>query len=249
MRESAALDLSDIPAVDGHCHPLVAASEELSRERFLDLFSEGRAGTMRAHVAQTGYLRRALRGLADGLGCEPTVEAVLERRRAGGAEAARRRFAGSRITALLVDTGYPAVAMPLAEMRRALPCAVHEVFRIETCAQSLVAHGLPYEEFLGAFRTALSAAARRRSRSRASSRTARAWPSAPGRPRTLRAPIGEVVARVKAGGSARLTEKPLLDTLFEIALGRLPGVGPPAPGALGLRRSRRGSPAAPIRSG
>ena len=108
MREPAALDLSDIPAVDGHCHPLVAASEELSRERFLDLFSEGRAGTMRAHVAQTGYLRRALRGLADGLGCEPTVEAVLERRRAGGAETARRRFAGSRITALLVDTGYPA---------------------------------------------------------------------------------------------------------------------------------------------
>ena len=49
--------------------------------------------------------------------------------------------------------------MPLAEMRRALPCAVHEVFRIETCAQSLVAHGLPYEEFLGAFRAALSVAA------------------------------------------------------------------------------------------
>ena len=98
MRQPAALDLSGIPAVDGHCHPLVAESEEVSRERFLDLFSEGRAGTMRAHVAQTGYLKRALRGLADGLGCAPTVEAVLERRRAGGPEAARLRFTGSRIT-------------------------------------------------------------------------------------------------------------------------------------------------------
>ena len=73
MRQPAALDLSGIPAVDGHCHPLVAASEEVSRERFLDLFSEGRAGMMRAHVAQTGYLKRALRGLADGLGCAPTA--------------------------------------------------------------------------------------------------------------------------------------------------------------------------------
>ena len=219
MREPAALDLSDIPAVDGHCHPLVAASEELSRERFLDLFSEGRAGTMRAHVAHTGYLRRALRGLADGLGCEPTVEAVLERRRAGGAETARRRFAGSRIAALLVDTGYPAVAMPLAEMRRALPCAVHEVFRIETCAQSLVAHGLPYEEFLGAFRAALSAAASQAVALKSiiayrSGLAVRAWEAAD----AARA-YCDVVARVKAGGSVRLAEKPLLDTLFEIALG------------------------------
>ena len=215
LRPQAALDLSGIPAVDGHCHPLVAASEEVSRERFLDLFSEGRAGTMHAHVAQTGYLRRALRGLADGLGCEPTVEAVLERRRA---EAARRRFAASRITALLVDTGYPAVAMPLAEMRRALPCAVHEVFRIETCAQSLVAHGLPYVEFLGAFRAALSVAASQAVALKSiiayrSGLAVRAWGAAD----TARA-YSAVVARVQAGGSARLTEKPLLDTLFEIAL-------------------------------
>ena len=220
MRRPAVLDLSGIPAVDGHCHPLVAASEEVSRERFLDLFSEGRAGTMRAHVAQTGYLKRALRGLADGLGCAPTVEAVLERRRAGGLDAACRRFADSRIAALLVDTGYPAVgAMPLAEMRRALPCAVHEVFRIETCAQGLVARGLPYEEFLGAFRAALSAAAAHAVALKSiiayrSGLAVRTWDAADAA-RAYR----DVVARVGAGGSARLTEKPLLDTLFSIALG------------------------------
>lgn len=219
MRPPAALDLSGIPAVDGHCHPLVAESEELSRERFLDLFSEGRAGTMRAHVAQTGYLKRALRGLAGGLGCEPTVEAVLERRRAGGPVAARQRFADSRITALLVDTGYPAGAMPLAEMRRALPCAMHEVFRIETCAQDLVALGLPYEEFLVVFRAALSAAASRAVALKSiiayrSGLAVRAWEVAD----AARA-YQDVVARVEAGGSARLTDKPLLDTLFEIALG------------------------------
>jgi uncharacterized protein len=218
MRPPAALDLSAIPAVDGHCHALVAESEDVSPERFLDLFSEGRAGTMRAHVAQTGYFKRALRSLAEGLGCAPTVAAVLEHRRAAGRAAARQRFAASRITALLVDTGYPVGAMPLDAMRRALPCAVHEVFRIETCAQQLVAVGLPYEEFLGAFRAALSAAATEAVALKSiiayrSGLAVRAWEAAD----AARA-YGDVVARVKAGGSPRLTAKPLLDTLFAIAL-------------------------------
>ena len=217
MREPA-LDLSGIAVVDGHCHPLVAASDALSPARFLDLFTEGRAGTMRPHVAHTGYLKRALRALADDLGCVPTAEAVLERRAAAGPAAARRRFADGGIAALLVDTGYPAAAMPLDEMRRALPCAVHEVFRIETCAQRLLALDLPYEEFLAAFRKALDEAAARAVALKSiiayrSGLAVRAWEAAD----SARA-YGAVAARVRAGGSARLTDKPLLDTLFLIAL-------------------------------
>src|SRR5262245_66626731 len=108
-----------MPVVDGHCHPLLA--EPLSRERFLDCFTEGRAGTMTAHVAHTGYLGRALRSLARRFACEPTVDAVLARRAALGAAGRRAVFRGSGISDLLVDTGYPPEAMPLAEMRRELP--------------------------------------------------------------------------------------------------------------------------------
>ena len=217
MREPT-LDLSDIAVVDGHCHPLVAASDALSLERFLDLFSEARAGTMRQHVAHTGYLKRALRALADDLGCAATAEAVLERRAGAGPAAARRRFADSGISALLVDTGYPAVAMPLDDMRRALPCAVHEVFRIETCAQGLLALDVAYEEFLAAFRKALDEAAARAVALKSiiayrSGLAVRAWEAA----ESARA-YAAAAARVKAGGSARLTDKPLLDALFLIAL-------------------------------
>ena len=157
-----AQDLADLPIVDGHCHPLLAPSEALTRERFVDLFSEARPGTMRAHVEEAGYLRRALRAYAERLGCEASVDAALARRGAVGAGGLRDLLAESRVAALLVDTGYPAVgAMPLDEMARALPCGIHEVFRIETCAQALLPKALAYDDFLAAFRAALTDAAGR----------------------------------------------------------------------------------------
>ena len=213
-----ALDLSDLPVVDGHCHPLLADTAALSESAFLDLFTEGRAGTMAAHVAHTGYLGRALAALGSRLGCAPSVAAVLERRSALGADGARRVFADAGIAALLVDTGYPAVAMELAEMRRALPCRVHEVFRIETCAQDLLARGLSFEAYVRAFGAALGAAAGRAVALKSiiayrSGLGVRPWPQA-----EAADAYGRALTRLEAGGSARLTDKPLLDTLFHVAL-------------------------------
>jgi hypothetical protein len=157
-----ALDLSNVPVVDGHGHPLRRDPAGIALDAFLDLFSEGRAGTMRQHVVYTGYYRRAIRTLASRLGVAPTPEAVLEARpRHLGPDTARAQFAAAGIAALLVDTGYPADGMPLADMRRLLGCAVHEVFRIETCAQDLLARRLAYEEFMPAFAAALREAAGR----------------------------------------------------------------------------------------
>jgi hypothetical protein len=58
MPGSPALDLSDLPVVDGHCHPLFADPWALAPAAFTDLFTEGRRGTMADHVTQTGYFRR-----------------------------------------------------------------------------------------------------------------------------------------------------------------------------------------------
>src|SRR5712692_10495515 len=215
---SRSVDLSDLPAVDGHCHPLLSDPWALAPESFLSLFTEGRAEAMTGHVPHTGYFRRAIRDLARRLDTEATVEAVLARRRQLGAEAACRALTESRVAALLVDTGYPQEAMLLAVMRLALPCVIHEVFRIETCAQSLLAKGLAYEEFLPIFREELRAAARRSVAFKSviayrSGLAIRAWT-----PDEAAHAYQGAVARVQAGGSARLTEKPLLDTLAEVAL-------------------------------
>jgi hypothetical protein len=213
-----ALDLSDLPVVDGHCHPLLADAGKLSPEAFLDRFSEGRPGTMRHHVPHTGFYRRALRALAERFDCEPTVDAILARRQALGPEVAQRALTEARVAALLVDTGYPPNAMPLGEMRQELACAIHEVFRIESCAEALVARGLTGEAFLEAFRHALRAAGERCVAFKTiiayrSGLAIRDWPEA-----EVAAAYRTVRARVGDGGSPRLTEKPLLDTLFRVAL-------------------------------
>jgi predicted TIM-barrel fold metal-dependent hydrolase len=212
------IDLSDLPVVDGHGHPFLPDPWSISLEQFVDRFSEGRPGTMAAHVPHTGYFRRAVRDLGRRLGCEPTAEAVLERRRALGADGVRRLFERARIAALLIDTGYPPHAMPLDQMRRGLPCSVHEVWRIETGAEALLPRALRYPEFLEAFRADLRAAAGRAValKSIVAYRSGLAvgrWPAA----EAARA-YDQVVERVARGGPARLAEKPLLDTLFQVAL-------------------------------
>jgi uncharacterized protein len=218
MPGSVAPDLSDLPVVDGHCHPLLADPWALAPAAFTDLFTEGRSGTMGAHVAQTGYFRRALRELARRLDTEPTVEAVLAQRRHLGPAAAAQWIAQSRIAALLVDTGYPPGAMVLGEMRRQLPCAIHEVFRIEACAQDLLAEALPYRDFVDAFVQALRAAVARSVAFKSiiayrSGLAIRPWAEA-----DATAAYEQARIRFQRQGTSRLTDKPLLDTLFGLTL-------------------------------
>lgn len=213
--------------VDGHCHPLLSDPEAATAADLLELASEARPGTMADHVRATGFFQRTVRGLARRLGTAATPEAVLARRRALGPEASRRLLAQSRVAALLVDTGYPPGAMSLGEMARRLPCAVREVARLETCAQELLARGLSYERFLAAFREELAAAARRAVALKSiiayrSGLAVRAWD----REAAARA-YRRARARVAAGGSPRLTEPPLLDTLFLVALETCRATGRP----------------------
>jgi hypothetical protein len=215
---SRRVELSDVPVVDGHGHPLFRDPWTVTPEAFTSLFSEGRPGTMAAHVPYTSYFQRACRDLARRLGSEASVDAILERRRTLGAEGVRRVLTDSRVAALLVDTGYPPEAMSLTDMRGALPCAIHEVFRIETCAQELLGDALPYEKFLDAFRAALRSAAARcvgfKSIIAYRSGLAVEEPDAAEGGRAYE----RVMARVRAGGSRRLTDKRLLDVLFAVTL-------------------------------
>jgi predicted TIM-barrel fold metal-dependent hydrolase len=108
--------------------------------------------------------------------------------------------------------------MSLPEMRALVTCDIREIVRIETLAQGLLAGGGSYASFVEAYRSALSAAAARAASLKSviayrSGLAVRPWTEA-----EARASHRVVAERVAAGGSPRLTEKPLLDTLFLIAL-------------------------------
>jgi predicted TIM-barrel fold metal-dependent hydrolase len=222
----AAVDLGDAPVIDGHGHPLLAEGAELSPERFAALFSEGRPGAMAAHLPHTGYFRRTLVALARELGTPPTPEAVLEARRRRDPAAAGRALADAGVAALLVDTGYPPSAMPLATMRQRLPCPVHEVVRIETRAEALLPAALPFADFLAALGAELRAAAERcvAFKSIVAYRSGLAVRPAAGE---AAAAYRRAVARVRAGGSPRLVDKPLLDALFALGLDVAAATGRP----------------------
>jgi len=221
------VDLSDLSVVDGHCHPLLPDPWAVSPAALLDRFSEGRPGSMAAHVPHTGYYRRAVRALAALYQVEPIPEAILARRRTLGPEIARRLLVERGVAALLVDTGYPPQAMSLAEMRGLLPCPIHEVFRIEGCAEALLTRALPYPEFLEAVRRELRAATERCVALKTiiayrSGLAVRAW-----NPDEIGDAYGRALGRGQAGGGWRLTEKPLLDSLFAEALAVASATGRP----------------------
>ena len=212
------VDLTGIPVVDGHCHPLLRDPLGVSSGTLLDLFTEARPATMRAHVPATGYAQRAVRALARRHGVEATVDAVLDARRRAGSEAGLKHLTDARVAALLVDTGYPPDAMPLDEMRRHLDCEIHEVVRIETYAERLLTQRLTYDAFVEAFRRTLQEAAPRCVGFKTivayrSGLDVRTWTED-----ETAASYTRALGTVPAGGCARLTEKPLLDRLFQITL-------------------------------
>ena len=75
------MDLFDLPIVDDHGHPFLTDPWAVSHETFLQIFTEGRPGTMLRHLVHGGYYQRALHGLAKELHTEPDLAAVLDAHR------------------------------------------------------------------------------------------------------------------------------------------------------------------------
>ena len=102
------LDLSGLPILDQHCHPLLRDGVTLGVTDYQRFFSEsGEAEMHRRHAPTTIFFRWALKELAAFLGCAPTVESVLATRAAVGHEAlAQRMFRAAGLGMLLVDHGY-----------------------------------------------------------------------------------------------------------------------------------------------
>lgn len=141
------MDLSTIPIVDHHAHPLLKPEATREAEGFRRWFTESiEPETHARHVPQSLFFRTALRWLAELLGCEPTLEAVLAARATQSPEDwTHRLFTEANIELVLCDYGYQGEqAYRHEEMQWLLPCRVEPILRLETLAQSLI---LSHETF------------------------------------------------------------------------------------------------------
>src|SRR5918996_1008722 len=114
-----ALDLTQVPVVDNHCH-----------------------GLLRDHVASTALYRRLIRMLAYFLGCEPEEEAVYSARtEKDGRELTGALLRAANVDTFLLDTGFPPpeTVLQVAELGELGGCRAEPMLRLEILMESLLA--------------------------------------------------------------------------------------------------------------
>jgi hypothetical protein len=103
-----AIDLSDVPVVDNHCHA-VQALQSFDGPAWRAFFTESPDPRMRVgEAADTAFYRRLVTAMGAFHGVPGEEAAVLAARsRLTAEELVARYFADASIGGLVVDTGYP----------------------------------------------------------------------------------------------------------------------------------------------
>ena len=132
------MDLSQMPVVDGHCHPFTLEHQHLSATQLRDIIMFMQEGGSPAEAQDTLTAHLFVRELAGLLGCAPEFGEVLRaRNEAASVEYAahvERVLAAGHVSALMVDTGYPSWKRVTIDECSSLVKhrLVREVFRVET---------------------------------------------------------------------------------------------------------------------
>jgi predicted TIM-barrel fold metal-dependent hydrolase len=216
-----ALDFTQIPVVDNHCHGIMRDQvfEDITgwRQSFTESTDPGMACD---HVASTALYRRLIRKLTDFLGCEPEEEAVFAAR-AGkdGRDLAGALLRAANVDTLLLDTGFPPPesVLPVAELGELGGCRAEPMLRLEILMEDLLAKHdslAGAEQALAAVLDDVRGQGYVALKSIAAYRTGldiREWP------REEAERSFQEYRRTARAGHSRLDHKPLLDTLLHTA--------------------------------
>jgi predicted TIM-barrel fold metal-dependent hydrolase len=221
MFRAEAVDLRHVTVVDNHCHGI------LRSQNFDDLVSWRRAftesadpGMPREHVASTAFYQRLVRTLAAFFDCEPEEEAVFAARaEIDATELTSELLRAANVEILLIDTGHPPPEeiLPAGELAELAGCRTEPMLRLET----LMEHLLSGHDSLGEAKEALAAALDDvRGQGYVALKSIVAYRTGLKVGEWTQEAAEESFREYKlaAGeGSARLTHKPLLDTLLHVA--------------------------------
>lgn len=158
-----AADLSAVPVVDHHAHPLLRR-QPLTPEAFRRYFSEAHDDELaRSFVGTSAAYLWTLRQLARLLGVAPEEEAVIWWREGiGMADYTQQLMQPAHLDVILLDTGYPppAESYSLDEMEALLRIPVRPILRLETLVQDLILQHDSLSAVSAAFDATVAAARR-----------------------------------------------------------------------------------------
>ncbi|HVB74089.1 MAG TPA: amidohydrolase family protein [Ktedonobacteraceae bacterium] len=153
------LDLSAIPVVDNHCHP-VLLNQSMDALRFRRYFTEASDPILaEQHVENTVYYLWMLRQMAMFYGCSNTEDALIAaRNRLDSESLIERLFRAANIDTLVLDQGVPLPENCLSpeQMGQLGHCRALKLLRLETLMQRLVVDYGDFDELVERFEHVLS---------------------------------------------------------------------------------------------
>ena len=143
------LDLTAIPVVDNHCHP-VLLDQHMDIVHFRGYCTEATDPIFaEEHVPNTVYYLWLLRQMATVYGCDRNEEAILAARNKLGNEAlVEHLFRAANIDTLVLDPAYPAgsICYTPERMGQMGRCRAVKMLRLETLMQQLIQHHSDFDE-------------------------------------------------------------------------------------------------------
>lgn len=216
------LDLSAIPILDHHAHPLLKPEATSDVERFRRWFSETSSDLVREqHIDHTLVYTTAIKWLAKVLDCEPTAEAYLAARtRYGYPALCQLLLRDANIPHLILDYGYSSPEVYTHEEHlELLPAQLDRMLRLEVLAQELIVQHDTFDQMIDAYLTTVG---RARSNGYVALKSIIAYrtglkidPVTRSEAASAFAPLKEEARRQ---GRVRLASKPLCDYLIDLAL-------------------------------
>src|SRR6266853_1968038 len=141
------LDITSIPVVDNHCHP-VLLNQHMDALRFRSYCTETTDPSFaEKHVPNTVYYLWLLRQMATFYGCERNEEDILAARNHLGSDALLEHlFRAANIDTLVLDPAYPlsTECYTPERMGQLGHCRTVKLLRLETLMQELV---FAYDDF------------------------------------------------------------------------------------------------------
>lgn len=149
------MDLSKFPAIDQHAHN-VLKPEATAQYPFAAAFTESHdPEVVEQHARHTLFFRRSLRDIAKLLECEPTENAILERREQLGLEALTRTcLEHSNLEAIYLDDGFLPDAIQPIEWHCQF-VSVRRLLRVEVLAEKILQETTSFDDFVDRFRSEL----------------------------------------------------------------------------------------------